>query len=89
MMRLVWFMNYDRLHCLVPFISASVKIIKHIIVYLTGYAHFKGQVLNAEDADCLFQGLKLNSIDGQFSHLLTGKALGEDMISTNQCILTV
>ena len=43
--------------------------------YLRGYAHFKGQVLNADDADCLFQGLKLNNIDGQFSHLLTGKPL--------------
>lgn len=45
----------------------SVQLSNH-----TGYAHFKGQVLNADDADCLFQGLKLNSIDGQFSHLLTG-----------------
>lgn len=45
----------------------SVQLSNH-----TGYSHFKGQVLNANDAECLYEGLKQNSINGQFSHLLTG-----------------
>lgn len=37
----------------------------------TGYKEFKGQVLNAEDMTCLYDGLKVNNIH-HFSHLLTG-----------------
>ena len=29
-------------------------------------------MLQAEDAECLYEGLKQNKINGQFSHLLTG-----------------
>ena len=36
------------------------------------YGYFKGQVLNADDLDCLYDGLKHNNINGQFSHILTG-----------------
>ncbi|XP_060065425.1 pyridoxal kinase-like [Ylistrum balloti] len=37
----------------------------------TGYKVFKGQVLNADDMSCLYEGLKLNKIH-HFTHLLTG-----------------
>ncbi|XP_023222049.1 pyridoxal kinase-like isoform X3 [Centruroides sculpturatus] len=37
----------------------------------TGYKHWKGQVLNAEDLDELFMGLKLNNLH-HYTHLLTG-----------------
>ena len=36
------------------------------------YGYFKGQVLNAEDLDCLYDGLKHNKLHEQFSHILTG-----------------
>ncbi|KAL4233160.1 hypothetical protein ACF0H5_007845 [Mactra antiquata] len=45
----------------------SVQLSNH-----TGYGCFKGQVLNADDLDTLYDGLKQNNIHGQFSHLLTG-----------------
>lgn len=45
----------------------SVQLSNH-----TGYSCFKGQVLNAEDIECLYDGLKQNNIHGQFSHLITG-----------------
>ncbi|XP_053397690.1 pyridoxal kinase-like [Mercenaria mercenaria] len=45
----------------------SVQLSNH-----TGYKCFKGQVLNAEDIECLYDGLKQNNIHGQFSHLITG-----------------
>ncbi|XP_060596941.1 pyridoxal kinase-like [Ruditapes philippinarum] len=45
----------------------SVQLSNH-----TGYKCFKGQVLNAADIECLYDGLKQNNIHGQFSHLLTG-----------------
>lgn len=37
----------------------------------TGYGKFKGQVLNAKDVECLYEGLKENNIHN-FTHLLTG-----------------
>lgn len=37
----------------------------------TGYGKFKGQVLNASDVECLYNGLKENNIHN-FTHLLTG-----------------
>lgn len=37
----------------------------------TGYHHWKGQVLNAEDLEELLSGLRLNNLH-QYSHLLTG-----------------
>ena len=43
-----------------------------LYVCFSGYSHVKGQVLQAEDAECLYEGLKQNKINGQFSHLLTG-----------------
>lgn len=45
----------------------SVQLSNH-----TEYGYFKGQVLNADDLDCLYDGLKHNNINGQFSHILTG-----------------
>ena len=36
-----------------------------------GYGKFKGQVLNANDVECLYEGLKENNIHN-FTHLLTG-----------------
>jgi len=38
----------------------------------SGYKCFKGQVLNADDMECLYDGLKQNNIHGQFSHMITG-----------------
>ncbi|XP_018012457.1 pyridoxal kinase [Hyalella azteca] len=39
----------------------------------TGYAHFKGQVMNAQELDELLEGLHLNGLSvGKYSHLLTG-----------------
>ncbi|CAC5376074.1 pdxK [Mytilus coruscus] len=37
----------------------------------TGYGKFKGQVLNDDDVECLYEGLKENNIHN-FTHLLTG-----------------
>lgn len=45
----------------------SVQLSNH-----TGYKHIKGQVLNADDIECLYEGLKQNDIHCRFSHLLTG-----------------
>jgi hypothetical protein len=39
-----------------------------------GYGKFKGQVLNASDVECLYEGLKENNIHN-FTHLLTGKIM--------------
>ncbi|KAL3882910.1 hypothetical protein ACJMK2_029212 [Sinanodonta woodiana] len=44
----------------------SVQLSNH-----TGYQAFQGQVLNADDVECLYEGLKKNNINN-FSHLLTG-----------------
>ncbi|WAR08485.1 PDXK-like protein [Mya arenaria] len=44
----------------------SVQLSNH-----TGYKFIKGQVLDADDVDCLYEGLKQNNIHNQFSHLLT------------------
>jgi len=38
----------------------------------TGYGKWKGQVLNAQDAADLFEGLRMNNILYSFSHVLTG-----------------
>lgn len=38
----------------------------------TGYSHFKGQVLNSDQLDELMNGLRLNNLLPQYSHLLTG-----------------
>jgi hypothetical protein len=43
--------------------------------FISGYKCFKGQVLNAADIECLYDGLKQNNIHGQFSHLLTGSTV--------------
>lgn len=45
----------------------SVQLSNH-----TEYGYFKGQVLNAEDLESLYEGLKHNKINGLFSHILTG-----------------
>lgn len=45
----------------------SVQLSNH-----TGYSHVKGQVLNAEDIECLYDGLKANGVHDNFSHLITG-----------------
>ncbi|XP_052811922.1 pyridoxal kinase-like isoform X2 [Mya arenaria] len=42
------------------------------VVCSSGYKFIKGQVLDADDVDCLYEGLKQNNIHNQFSHLLTG-----------------
>lgn len=38
----------------------------------TGYKCFKGQVLDAQNLDELFLGLKLNDLHKNYSHILTG-----------------
>ena len=45
----------------------SVQLSNH-----TGYKTIKGQVLNSEELDDLFQGLTANDIHLTYSHLLTG-----------------
>ena len=45
----------------------SVQLSNH-----TGYDHFKGQVLDAGELQCVYDGLRLNKIN-HYSHLLTGK----------------
>lgn len=45
----------------------SVQLSNH-----TGYKTMKGQVLNSEELDDLFQGLIANDIHLTYSHLLTG-----------------
>ena len=47
----------------------SVQLSNH-----TGYDHFKGQVLNADELQVVYDGLRLNKINS-YSHLLTGKLL--------------
>jgi len=38
----------------------------------TGYSHFKGQILDAEQLGQLFDGLVLNGLHKKYTHLLTG-----------------
>lgn len=38
----------------------------------TGYDHFKGQILDAEQLGQLFEGLVLNGLHKKYTHLLTG-----------------
>ena len=42
------------------------------VICFTEYGYFKGQVLNADDLDSLYDGLKHNKLHEQFSHILTG-----------------
>jgi len=49
----------------VDFIN-SVQFSNH-----TGYAHFKGQILDAEQLGQLFEGLVLNNLHTKYTHLLT------------------
>jgi len=50
----------------VDFIN-SVQFSNH-----TGYSHFKGQILDAEQLGQLFEGLVLNTLHQKYTHLLTG-----------------
>ena len=42
-----------------------------LIIFVSGYEHMRGLVLDANELKSLFQGLKLNGLH-HFSHLLTG-----------------
>jgi len=42
-----------------------------------GYSHWKGQVLNSDELQELYDGLKLNSVN-QYDYVLTGEPSGVD-----------
>ena len=42
-----------------------------------GYSHWKGQVLNSDELQELYDGLKLNSVN-QYDYVLTGEPRGMD-----------
>lgn len=52
----------------------SVQLSNH-----TGYDHFKGQVLDAGELQCVYDGLRLNKIN-HYSHLLTGYCGSESFL---------
>ena len=43
----------------------------------THYEHFKGQILSSAELSELFSGLKLNDLDKNYTHLLTGYTKSE------------
>ena len=53
-------------------LSIVYSRIARSVICFTEYGYFKGQVLNADDLDCLYDGLKHNELHEQFSHIITG-----------------
>lgn len=49
---------------------------------MLGYAHWKGQVLTAEELHVLFEGIKLNKVN-HYDYILTGepKSLNQSFIT--------
>lgn len=43
-----------------------------LFLTLTGYEHWKGQVLTADELNILYEGIKLNKVD-HYHYVLTGR----------------
>lgn len=44
----------------------------HFLSRILGYAHWKGQVLTAEELNVLYEGIKLNKVN-HYDYILTGE----------------
>lgn len=46
----------------------------HSPSWILGYAHWKGQVLTADELNVLYEGIKLNKVN-RYDYILTGEAM--------------
>lgn len=54
-------------------VFSHVALNLHFPNCILGYAHWKGQVLTAEELQVLYEGIKLNKVN-QYDYILTGES---------------